>query len=63
MDNAAALAAAKGRVFFATLDAQGDGTMNAAEKLAKGIIVNYNNQSQSNTIDRPAHSKSPHYTA
>jgi hypothetical protein len=32
--------------------------MNAAEKLAKGIIANYNNQSQSNTIDLPGHVES-----
>jgi hypothetical protein len=29
--------------------------MNAGEKLAKGIIANYNNQSKSSTIDLPAH--------
>jgi hypothetical protein len=32
--------------------------MNAAEKLAKGIVANYNNQLQSNTIDLPAHVES-----
>ena len=32
--------------------------MNAAEKLAKGIIANYNNQLQSSTIDLPAHVES-----
>ena len=32
--------------------------MNAAEKLAKGIITNYNNQLQSSTIDLPAHVES-----
>jgi len=29
--------------------------MNAAEKLAKNIIANYDNQLRSNTIDLPAH--------
>ena len=33
-------------------------SVNAAEKLAKGIIANYNNQLQSNTIDLPAHVES-----
>jgi len=32
--------------------------MNAAEKLAKGIVANYNKQLQSNTIDLPAHVES-----
>ena len=32
--------------------------MNAAEKLAKGIIANYNNQLQGSTIDVPAHVES-----
>jgi hypothetical protein len=32
--------------------------VNAAEKLEKGIIANYNNQLQSNTIDLPAHVES-----
>ena len=32
--------------------------MNAAEKLAKGITANYNNQLQSSTIDLPAHVES-----
>ena len=32
--------------------------MNAAEKLAQGIIANYNNQLQSSTIDLPAHVES-----
>jgi hypothetical protein len=33
-------------------------SVNAAEKLAKGIIANFNNQLQSNTIDLPAHVES-----
>src|SRR3984957_20546791 len=33
-------------------------TMNAAEKLAKNIIANYDNQLRSNTIDLPAHVES-----
>jgi hypothetical protein len=32
--------------------------MNAAEKLAKSIIANYDNQLRSNTIDLPAHVES-----
>ena len=32
--------------------------MNAAEKLAKGIVANHNKQLQSNTIDLPAHVES-----
>jgi hypothetical protein len=32
--------------------------VNAAGKLAKAIIANYNNQLQSNTIDLPAHVES-----
>ena len=32
--------------------------MNAAEKLAKGIIANYNDPLQSSTIDLPAHVES-----
>ena len=33
-------------------------SVNAAEKLAKGILANYNNQLQSSTIDLPAHVES-----
>jgi hypothetical protein len=32
--------------------------VNPAEKLAKGIIANYNDQLQSSTIDLPAHVES-----
>lgn len=34
------------------------GTVSAAEKLAKGIIANYDNQLQSSTIDLPGHVES-----
>jgi|1186.fasta_scaffold02114_2 hypothetical protein len=37
-------------------------TMNAAEKLSKGIIANFSNQLQSNTIDCP-HVLTPYYKA
>ena len=30
-------------------------SVDAAEKLAKGIVANYDNQLQSSTIDLPAH--------
>ena len=32
--------------------------MNVGEKLARGILANYNNQLQSSTIDLPAHVES-----